>query len=473
MKFTNIPPQPPAETVADQERIEHTALRKRLLSGYWEDDLIRQMEMHLPTERREAWGPPDLSSNPFKSVVHQLSVLYSQAPTIWHENADAAAIITSKTNDAGFFALMQRGQQLAVGLREVLVRIDAGDDGLVYRLVTPDMVSAEADADRRDEPVIIKEFRLRQTSQGAAWFVDVLDIRDPDNPKYEIRKIAENGEIGDDYTQEITGRILSGSQYPFRYQDGRPFLPYQLYHAEKTGHLWDAYHGSEQIWGTLQSGLNYSFFAHCVQSAAWPQRYISGCIPAGLDIHDPGTAARRASVVTDPASILVFASDDSSAGQAVIGQWAAYDVEKLLQAISQYEARVATFGGISPAEIMRGPRSDPRSGYAISITRAGQREAARKYQITFKPADQELLGKSAALCNLYYGDNLPESGYRVRYHALPLSGEEKKSQLDSITRRIEAGLLSPVDALIELYDYDRDEAVIRLDIIRRERAQFS
>ena len=85
MKQYKIPHKPNAPTDADQRRWEHSALRRRMIQGVWENDLEREMLRHFSTDRFMAIGPPDLSSNVLEQITRQLSVLYSQPPTVTHE----------------------------------------------------------------------------------------------------------------------------------------------------------------------------------------------------------------------------------------------------------------------------------------------------------------------------------------------------------------------------------------------------
>jgi len=140
----------------------------------------------------------------------------------------------------------------------------------------------------------------------------------------------------------------------------------------------------------------------------------------------------------------------------------------LLTAISQYEARVAAFSGISPAEISRA-NGDPRSGYALSISREGQREAQRRFEPQFRRGDQQLLEVSAALANRHLGTSYPETGYRVQYQSIPLSPNELEAQREDLIAKMDAGLLSPVDAYMALNPgIDRPEAIFRLQEVRAE-----
>ena len=77
------PPMP--EDRYDAERVEHSRLRYRLLSGAWKQDLEQVLAREIGSVRLRSWGPdPDLTKNVFRNVVSQLSVLYDSEPVITH-----------------------------------------------------------------------------------------------------------------------------------------------------------------------------------------------------------------------------------------------------------------------------------------------------------------------------------------------------------------------------------------------------
>ena len=168
--------KPTAPNGMCEKRWQHTALRRRMLQGTFEKDLEEEMMRHFSTDRYLAIGVPDLSSNILEQITRQLSVLYNQPPTVTNENGDIKILtgFDGLMNKAGFFQLMQRGQQYTLALRECFVRIDViphviGDmvrePGLQYRLVTPDFVYAEAHPDSPDEPIYYQELRLRYNTE--------------------------------------------------------------------------------------------------------------------------------------------------------------------------------------------------------------------------------------------------------------------------------------------------------------------
>ena len=50
----SYPPKPSGPTTADEERWRHSALRRRLLTGLWEQDLEEELLRHLPFTVRRA-----------------------------------------------------------------------------------------------------------------------------------------------------------------------------------------------------------------------------------------------------------------------------------------------------------------------------------------------------------------------------------------------------------------------------------
>jgi len=480
------PMKPIAMSQGEQERWDHTSLRRRMILGAWEQDLEDELARHLPPDRREAWGPSDMSSNPFEQITSQLAVLYHEVPAVTNMNGDVDLLVGREglVTKAGLWQLQQRTQQMVIGLRESFVRIDVNphvDDsparspGIQYRLVTPDVVYCESHPDQPDVPVYYQEYRLRKGHDGKyIWCVDIIDIRDMNNPSFGIFKINDDGTIGQDLSEIFMGHPqMIGESYPYRDSTGKPFLPVVLYHAEKTGFLWDTWCGSAQVYGSLSCGVLFSMWTHLVKSASWSQKYIAGLSVAGLSQIDQNEIARRSSIATDPSSILVFTQDPDANGQPLVGSFGiATDPNSLLESITKYEMRVALSAGLSPSDVSR-TNADPRSGYALAVSRSGQREAQKKFAPVFRMGDEELMAKTAMLSNRYLGTNLPEDGYRVSYHSMPLTPEEMRAQREDIIAKMQAGLISPITAVMMMFDdMDPKEAREYLLQIRRERAEF-
>ena len=123
-----IPAKPAAFDMYTQRRWEHSALRRRMLIGDWQQDLENTLAQHIPSDRRAAWGVSDLSSNVFKSSVEALSALYNDSPAVGlpSGSADASSLLGNGgyLDRAGLWPLMQRVQAMTLGMREMLIRVD-------------------------------------------------------------------------------------------------------------------------------------------------------------------------------------------------------------------------------------------------------------------------------------------------------------------------------------------------------------
>lgn len=478
------PMKPVAPDQETEKRWTHTSLRRRMLCGQWHDDLVEEIGRHITLDRQATWGVPDMSSNVFKAVTTALCALYHEPPdiavqTITEGQADQLLGRGGYVAEAGLWPLMQRVQFYTLGLRECFLRVDINEsfDGLIYRIVTPDMIFAESPVGDPSCPHLLHEYRLRWCSvcNDYEWTIDAFDIRNPDYPIYQIHSVDSNGQIKEDVTEKYLGQETSGDMYPYVDLQGKPFIPYSLYHAEITGELFDAFHNSELIAGSLNASTLYSFFLHLSKNCSHPQRYILGAQPAGMDMFDNNLATRRNAISTDPSSILLFNPDPDlqSGQQPQIGQFQpGGDIEKMLESITVYERRLASSGGINGADVQR-MTGDPRSGYAIAISRSSLREAQRKFAPAFRRGDVETLEISAKILNRFFQTNFPESGYRVEYHTIALSPEESKAQREHILTLLEAGLMSKIEAMQILHpDLDEAEAIERLQKIQKVNIQL-
>ena len=113
------------------------------------------------------------------------------------------------------------------------------------------------------------------------------------------------------------------------------------------------------------------------------------------------------------------------------------------------------------------------SGYAIALKRETVRRLQKSSEAQFERADKEVLAVSAALLNANEGGSLPESGYSIRYMALPPTPTERAARVEECKAKFESGLASPVDFILaENPGMEREESIAHLETIRRERALF-
>lgn len=456
-------PREPGEAA----RWEHTRLRRRMLDGQWRRDLEVRVQQQVGSVRADAWGPLDLSANPLSVVCTELATLYLAGPPDIKRDSGDTAPLAQAIASSGLWASMSRYQSWVIGCREYLLRVHATEAGeLRYRAVAPDMTLAYADPEVPDVPLAVRELRLREVpgKSECRWTWDVLDVRNADAPVYRVL-----GDDGSDLTAAYLGAEHSGDAYPYRRQDGTPVLPYVLHHAERLGdRLWDWCRGLELVEGSLNLGMLRSFWLHLMKDASWPQRYGVNTRPSGLETKDQHGKIVRQELVTDPATMLVLEAilKDSP---VEVGQFQpGGDPVQTMEAIQAYAAWLAHDAGISGSDLLRSS-GDPRSGYALSLSNEGKRAAQRRYAPQFRDADERLVALSAVLSNVAAGTSYPEDGYSVVYAQIPLSPEELQARRQHLLELVGAGLMSRVDAYLELHPgLTREQAAAELKRIRAE-----
>jgi hypothetical protein len=183
---------------------------------------------------------------------------------------------------------------------------------------------------------------------------------------------------------------------------------------------------------------------------------------------DGGTRGQRVEVVTDPTTILML--DAAMEQQPQVGQFTAgADVSTLESTIAALAHRLATDAGLSPSELQRTSGS-AKSGYAISLSNEGRREAQRKYIPQQREGDERLLAVTATLFNRAMGTQFPEGGYSILYREIPLSPEELSSRRQHVLEMLEAGLMRRVDALRYFGSLSEEDARAALEAIDAEKA---
>lgn len=464
-------PQP--VSLSDQRRWQHSALRFDMLAGQWEHHLQLALSKHVSATRRVAWGLPDFSSCLFSSIVGQLAgPLYDQVPQVTGSDA-----LVERIDAAELWPLMQDHAVNLVGLREVGMRLDYDADHrqLTYRPMMPFDLVVKGHRHQRHVPVVLGELQLVEHGNGdCEWVWEVFDVEDPANPSQRLVGYDKERRPTVDRTAELLGEDLSGDAYPWRWTQGeragQPFIPAVVHHARRQARMWDAWRGAEVVFGSLTVGVLQTMFVHVFKDASFPTAHAIGLEPRAVTVSNPGTQHRIASIESDPGSTNLWDVASGFAGQPQIVQLGpGGDPVKMGEALEGFRASIAEFAGVSPGDIQR--RSDPRSGYAISISNAGLRAAQRRIEPQLRAGDLALLERSAAILNLAEGGGaLPESGYSIVYPAVPMSPEERQAQREDQAFRLDRGLASPLDVFIERNPGMSREAALReMQRIRAER----
>ena len=453
-------PLPQPVDPEDAARVAHQRLRRRLLYGSWTDELRVRMRTNLGIVRADAIGEPDMSANPFEVACSEAAALYDRMPTLEHPDEASLSAMRGWTADALLYPMMARLQRDTIGMREMLLRVhvtlQGGTPKVRYYPVFPDLVTLTPDPSDPSRPSSVREYVRRPAPDGAGdiWTQDLWSVAGP----YGIHMVLDSSgktDLSEHYGLPKGG--LAGDEYPMVRQDGRPVLPYALYHAAVTGTLMDPYYRQELVQGTLNVGVLWTFFVHCVRAASWPQRWIAGGSVAGAA---PSEGIRR--VVADPATILEILQDPTFEGQVTAGQWgSASDPMAVAEAIGLYERRFTAYVGVG-SEFWK-TAADPRSGVALTLDRAGRIEAQRRYSPLFAPIDAEVLSLTATAVNAVLGaPAVAEDGWVVRHQQLQPSMQERVADREETLALLDAGLISPAEARARVLGEDLATAAAAL-----------
>ncbi len=470
-------PPPPPKSHEDYQRQMHTRLRRRIMYGNHEEDVKDRTRRQIGKTRFEAWGQDvDLSSNVPETVYTQKAVQYDQTPSIRNDAGEAEALIGNDglMSRAGIWQMMPRVQRDAFGLRVMLVRVNVADAELTYRPVFPDLCTAEVFSDQPDVPIVLSEARLYTIpgTEEREWCFDILDLTEQ---SYRVIRASDGEDRSSVYlaTDDNPEGDFTGARYPYRLDDGAPFLPYAIYRPVKSGQMWDARTESRVFDGGLQAMVYQTQFAHIMRTASWAQRYAIGAEPSGTGTEDENQDGRgRRGVITDPAVLLIFEALADFEGQPTVGTFpVSCSPQEFQDAIANYERHVAAAAGLEPSDVMR-MSGDPRSGYALAISREGQRLQQRKHEEMFRRGDQELLTISAAIANRAGLGPFPETGWRLEYRALPKTPEEAKKEAEVLNAEVAAGMMDVVEAYRRRHPgITDDQAQLDLERIRTINAQ--
>lgn len=426
--------------------------------------------------RADYIGDPDLSANVAATLCSQVAQLYHAEPQVKHEQSGAAERMQTLLRDAGWTSVMQRVMRDTIGLREHLVRphvvTDQGQLRLEVRSVPPDVVVARQSEVAPSRPSRVAELRRLKVANEVQWVWEVWD---------SVAGTLHYSKSDEDGAAPIPGAtVVAAEAYPFVAVDGEKLLPYVVYHAARSTRLWDYKFAAELFDVTLTAAVFYTHAGHAFRHASWPQRYIINgkvrsvdTLPDGGENAPPGG---RREAIADPTVVLEIVPYDDGEGnqtQVSAGQWTSGgDPEMLLRACARYEERAATFVGLSPSDLSR-TSGDPRSGYALAVSRSAQREASSHYLPLFAPVDQAFLRLVAVQFNTAakaagISERLPETGWTLQYAPLPQSSSERAAEVAEVTDLLERRLISRVDAYARLHGVTKDQAIAQLATIDQE-----
>ena len=462
--------QPPAPgTTDDQIRVAEAGRRRSVLEGTWEVLLRAHLLLQLGKLRSRMVGVPDISSNLLKQFVVQVAKLYSEEPALEHADSTGLETMKAQIKEAKLWGLCQRNQRLTLAVNESVMflgfqeGIGEGDGHLTSDVVPADFCFGEPHPQDPGQFGILYRARRRSVwrddGEGVAireevWVWDVWDVREPEEDadpaspealRPSFRVLSESRKV-DLTAQFVDPEEWRSAAYPYRAEDDSPVIPAVLYHSEPHSGLWNPWANSEVVFGTLQDALNWTNTNHAFMRASWAQRYIAGGSIRGT-VTKTSDGEKVAVAVEDPASATQIRSDGD--GSLVVGQWgAAVDIDKAERFARNYGLRLAVHFGLSPADVSFESRG-PTSGVALTVSREGLRDVQKRYAPLFREADLLLVARASAVLRAH-GIKTPESDYSVEYAAVELSGVERQTKLANIREELEMGLITKVEAVMEL-----------------------
>ena len=450
-------PSGPGHNEVDRVCRESAALRRRLVEGAWAQDAENRMGDFFSPEVRDILPPPVLSRNAALQIWSQIAALYDDAPTVSVAGSpDLSPIITPE-----LWPMRQQSHLLQVAANECLMRVDIEDGGILYRVVPADTVILRAYAHRpdsaapfnptRSQPARVEECRLRidPSGIGECWTWEIWDISDPAAPTFQILSQSKlpglDGKEIDGWT-DMTAAYAGYAGWPDDYRDveGRPVLPYVLYHRRIGDHLRDPLTGRELVSGTLDSAALWTMWFAAVRDSSHPQRYI---IDGAAAVNATTSAGRSGVMSSDvvrasPQFILqihgIRRGDGYSSPNAGQFQPGA-DPGALGASIEAYEAGLSVSAGLSPSDVQRG--TSGASGYALVISQQGRRDVQKKLIPPCTLGDRLLLSKAAALLQR---PDLPTdpAAWSISYGMIGISPDEVLKEQAVIKEDLALGLTS-------------------------------
>ena len=475
---------PPPE--AESDRIQEQSLRRRLLTGAWARDAAnREADLFAP-EVREMLPPAELSHNPFATTHQQIACLYDEDPELepTPNTGDTTGILTpdlwplcqerqlyqSACNECGMRVDVWPGTP-ATEATETSPALPATSPAITYRVVYPDLILvATPSPDGRDPQVAtrIEEARERINAAGQiVWTKEVWDVSDPTAPVFEIHELA-----GDGTWTDQTAYYAEQPGWPPQYRDlaGNPVLPYVVYHKALGSHMWSPFRGHELALGTLTVAAAWTMWLSGLRDGSHPQRVLlDGEVQVTAQAPITGAQILR----MNPQTILQVKSirrSDNTYSSPSVTQWQpAMEPKPFGESVTEFEASLAVHAGLSPSDVQKG--HDNMSGYAIVVSRSGQRKASKRMLKPCMFGDQLLLSKAAALWNAANGTQLASENpadYQICYEALDaldlthedqerMEREEEKAKAENLAAR-----LTSVEKMMSLGLIDKAQALALL-----------
>ena len=464
------------------ERAQRQEVRAMLLLesfGGNDQVLTDWLAATMGEDRAATLGPPDTSANTLLTVAQQLSTpgLYGLgAPFLRNRDEAAALPVIFAMQDGGVWERMQFVELMARGVGDWVLRVEVDEDGVVrVRNAEPWNVWTRCAYDRYDRILELRERRCRvdPTTGNVGWYWDTYVV-EAGKEQYAIYAADGITPVSNLFLTMPDGEAapadgLTGEAYPFRYRDGRAFLPFVFYATLDAGTVWHEMGRRGATRGALNSITYHTYVGKVAHSATGTAVIAVGLQPPAGNVSGAGKPDSSPSISLNPGEIVFLQPREgvNVATVTQVGPGANLDV--LSRYAMVYEAQQAYREGLSSDDVSR-DTANPESAAALSIKNSGKRAAAARITPHFRRRDQELVGKAAALLRLAgVALDAPERGWSIEYRQIPIGADEQQALLDYGISQRSAGLLSTVDLYLQLHPgVSREAAVSELQRIQRE-----
>ena len=451
---------PPCHPDADEAaRCDIAARRVRMLDGMWTGDAAEALAGWFAVEVQDTLPDPETSRNPLLDMVTQLgSMIYQQPYHVQMLDETGAPVGDKVAVDLSTLGAQQELVRYMLGINECPLRLDVDDAGAVTcRVVTPDTVAGWPS---RSDPTQFRKVEHsveREIDGKTVWTWDRWDISDPANPVYQVIIYGDRKADGTVEESDVTQQAVGFTGWPKRYTDatGAAVMPWIQYHRYSTPRLWTPDRGSEAVRGTLTTACLWTAWEGGVRDTGFPTRaVIDGTIEGGSATRKNGVATEAH--VLSPMSILQIRSRTDAARASLDGWTSTYDAKANGEAISDFQAGLATSMGLSAADVTRGGETG-MSGYALVVSRDGLRRQWQRIQVPLAKCDAIRVARTVALARI----DAPTSPgrWRILYPEVQDSAEERAARVDEAVKLYEAGIITATEAYMRTHPgIDEDEA---------------
>jgi len=439
----------------ERERVTATAKRYMIAQEDCDQLVFDHMKTHVDPVRLARFGPPDTSTNPLVQIGLSVSTPghYGQHPALV---GDASGKLSAAM--APLWPRAQYREFLAYCLGSCAQHVATGADGaLIYRIVPPCDLWADADPDDPTRPVVMRWLRVREVGGEPAYTWDVWDISGS-APRFAIHVAERGGQMGLDITATVAPH-LAGT-YPWVTSTGRAFIPWSIDRSRDDGSMWNWRIGRGAAVGSLNTMmLGTATNRTALNATGGIVILVDATLSTASTTMSPSASQ---SIEVNPGDI-VHAKRDHPDVQPMVSEIGEVDTLDSLSAYTdRYATRVVTSMGISPSDAVR-VGANPMSGVAIHLTNQGKRDEQYRRNPLCQVCDLATIGHVAVLLGL------DADGVGIVYHEIPKSPDEDRAEREGQEWAVDQGYKSKIDVMIERNPgMTRDQAIAELRRIRAD-----